>query len=76
MSEPFTVVDEGEIEALVAFRRLSPPQRKAALKMGEQLVAGKPIRAVGLSFLIDCGIRREEAERLVATLPTQEKGDV
>ena len=75
MSEPFTVVDEGEIEALAAFRKLSPPQRKAAIRMAERLATGEPIQTAGLAFLVTAGMDPEEAERLISNLPTEAQGD-
>ena len=60
-AEASTVVDEGELEALVVFRRLLPSKKKAAIRMGERVVVGESIRTAVLAFLTECGCDPEEA---------------
>ena len=74
-AEASTVVDDGELEALMVFRRLSPSEKKAAIRMAERLVAGEPIRTAGVAFLTECGWDQDEAERLISNLPTDARGD-
>ena len=61
-------------EALAAFRKLSKPQQAAAVTMLQRLNRGKPMRAVGRSFLMDCGMDRADAERVISKLPAKALG--
>jgi hypothetical protein len=61
-------------EALAAFRKLSKPQQAAAVTMLQQLKQGKSMRSAGCSFLIDCGVDQEEAERVISKLPAKALG--
>jgi hypothetical protein len=60
------MISTEEAEVIALFRKLSASQREAALTMAEHLTEGRPITEVGLTFLIACGMGKEEAERTLS----------
>ena len=68
--------EPSEAELLAVLSQMSEFQKRAAIRMIERLGEGQPAHATFLSFLLQCGVDQDEAERLISDLPTEARGDV